>query len=292
MKFKARYAYSAALTVMTLCTQSSAQNFYSYSWLGGGDSTTNGTVTRFLDTQGGPRPVSTYVNGSTVYTDPDGAAGNIQLTGTAYARSGYIDEGTYASAALDNVHAIASGNPGQFYQAAAIAGYNTAFTIYGPSLVETNVFSERFTYSLEGTTESAPGIDSHAFIYVHVGNDAAEGSYIYGNSVFQTVYHTFKPGVSNDFQLEMDSSVDFNVDQLVPGSNVAATTDFYHTLKLTGVDILDSQGNSVKDFQIVDSNTGKQVYGAGIFATPEPASMSVVGLGLIALLRRKKVSKS
>lgn len=286
MNFNYRSLSVVALAGAMLVTPAFGQNFYSTSWMGEGDSLSGGTNARLFDTHSGPAPVSTEINGSITYTDSVG--GDIQLSGSARARSTYLNQGTYASASITNAHSIASGNPGQYYQTAAIAGYTSAFTIFGPSLVETDVFTERFNYTLEGTTQPATGIESSAFIYTQVGTDSPEGSYISGNTTFSTALHTFKPGVSNFFQLEMDSWVNFDVDSLPVGANVSATTDFYHTLKLSSVDILDSNGNAVKDFEIVDSNSGQKVYGAGSLATPEPCTLAVIGLGSLALLRRRR----
>ncbi len=274
------------LGLATLSANALGQNFYSFSWLGMADSLSGGTNTSYLDSHSGPIPaITSFVSGDTVYSDPVG--GDLTLSGTAKGRSTYIEQGTYASASLTNAHAIASGNPGQYYQAAGIAGYSTSFTVFGPSLVEADVYTEKFTYTIEGTSESAPGIESQGFIYSQVGTDGAEGTYITGNTTFVTSSHSFHPGVSNFYQLEMDCWVNLNVDDLVAGGTYSATTDFYHTMKLTGVEIDDANGNAVNDFEILDSNNGTKVFGSGTLA-PEPCSMAALSLGVVALIRRRK----
>lgn len=276
------------LGLATLSGSAFGQNFYSTSWLGHADSLSGGTYTDLFDSHSGTAPVTSQVSGNATYSDPVG--GDIQLSGTGKGRSGYINLGTYADASITNAHAIASGNPGQYYQVAGIAGYQTAFTIFGPSLVQNDIYTQRFTFSFDGTSQSSTGVESQGFVYLGVGSDPGEGEYLQSSTTFQSGYHTFTAGTSNSFQLELDSWVNFFVDNLTPGNNYSATTDFYHSLKLTGVDILDANGNAVNDFKVVDSNNGQTVFASGALA-PEPASMAALGFGVIALIRRRKSAK-
>lgn len=289
MKFSATHLRIGSLLLgsgLLSASSFSLTNFYAFDWVGMYDSQSNGTITRFNDYQSGQAPVYSQSGGTTTYTDSVG--GDLQLTGLGKGRSGYLNLGTYATANLTNAHAVAAGNTNQAYQVAGIAGYTTQFTIFGPSLVQNDIYNQSFTFAYDGSTDAGTGVDSHGFIFLHVGTDAAEGAYLHGSGTFTSAIHHFQAGVSNDFQLEMDSGVDFLMDSAPVGSTMNATTDYFHSLKLVSVDVTDMNGNAVNDFGIMDPN-GQVIYGHGSVATtPEPCTLGALGIGLSLLAKRRR----
>lgn len=65
------------------------------------------------------------------------------------------------------------------------------------------------------------------------------------------------------------------------GSTLAGMADFSSTITLTAIEVYDLNGNLVSNVGVVGSS-------GHVYAVPEPASFAALGVGLAALLRRRR----
>lgn len=83
-------------------------------------------------------------------------------------------------------------------------------------------------------------------------------------------------------QAQFDTLVSFTPRNLPDGSNVSAICDFAATASLEGIQIVDANGNDVSG--VTFTSASGTVYNP----VPEPATMVILGLGLVGVARRKR----
>ena len=82
-------------------------------------------------------------------------------------------------------------------------------------------------------------------------------------------------------QVQFDTLVSFTPKNLPDGSTISATCDFSSTATLAGIQVFDANGN------LDNTVTFKSASGT-VYPVPEPATMVGLGLGLLAVVRRRK----
>lgn len=90
---------------------------------------------------------------------------------------------------------------------------------------------------------------------------------------------SFQPGVAFNFALGFGEAA-----RIYAGSasdeNTQVNADFLSTMLLTGISVLDSNGNVISGFSI-QSDSGTQYGANGV--VPEPASATMLALGILVI---------
>ncbi len=90
-------------------------------------------------------------------------------------------------------------------------------------------------------------------------------------------------GTSFDIHADMYAGLTTNLIDHADGSTIGGSADYGDTLTLGGIEIRDPQGNLVTSGITVSSTSG-----ASYNPVPEPSALAALGLGALALLRRRK----
>ncbi len=189
------------------------------------------------------------------------------LTGTAMAQADYGYLHGYSTA-------VNTG--GTYYSyAQGYARFVDMITITGG--VGTGTFST--DYTVDGTHLATGVAYSIAQLYTSnmpagVPGTIPAGTHTYAGSVNTT----FTYGVPFEVKAELYSQVLF-----LNGGIGSGTTDFMNTATLSATHIYDAGGHALNGMTITAASG--HVYPA---AVPEPATMAALGLGLVAVIRRRR----
>lgn len=188
------------------------------------------------------------------------------LTGTAMAKADYGSLHAYSTAV---------NNGGTYYSyAQGYARFRDMITITGG--VGTGQFFTDFT--VEGTHQSTGVAYSIAQIYWNNLPNGVPGTIPAGVHTYAgTVPINFTYGVPFELKAEFYSQVLF-----LSGGIGSGTTDFLNTATLSATHIYDNFGHQLNGMTI--SAGSGHIYPA---AVPEPATFAALGLGLVALVRRR-----
>jgi hypothetical protein len=165
------------------------------------------------------------------------------------------------------------------------AGFNDELTYVG---LAGSGYKANFYYYLDGTVSG----DTEAGLNFYT-NQSGEtfnprvyhsGSQEFNAITWVTPYFDIQPG--NTMIINSDFYAGFNtrVSNYADGTTYSGTADYGHTLELVGMTVVDSNNNLVSGWSV--SSASGTVYPTG--AVPEPATMSVIGMGMVVLLRRRK----
>lgn len=290
-------------------------NVYTVALLGAGNISSDGSgnvaewpsVEQYDPTGGAITATGSY---SFTGLDSQGHTQTMTLSGTGKASAGYGVLHTYATGTVTNPYYNASnpkyftgltnngkvnpaGSP-QYLSVSAQAVFNDTIAVSSPS---DPIIGYRYLFHVDGNITNAG--NSFAFLAFSAG----------GNS---TVFETQQEGSNSaDWATPEWTSVtgniihiggtfgsDFTVDaaNTPEGQDVSGTSDFYNTLTLTGIQLLDASGNPVNGaIYETASGTHYNIQGAtyGIVSVPEPGTLAlVVGLGLSGascFLKRRRV---
>lgn len=262
-------------------------------------------------------PVGGFVtaSGSHSFTGKDshGVTQTMTLSGTAQTKAEYGVLHAYAQATLVNPYYNAVNNPyytgdgprgvrdpngsPQYFQVAGQATFEDTLTL---NPVTDGIVTLRYHFHLDGNV-----VDSgHSYSYFAYSAGANSTTFFtdpsFNNSVdWTTPDWNVTPGspiaLSGNFGAVF--LVNVSPDFTTEGETISGTSDFYNTLKLIGIDLLDSHGNIVNGASyLTASGTHYNIAGAtyGPSAVPEPgatallAGMGVAGVGLFASRRRRK----
>lgn len=242
-------------------------------------STRNGSTTTFqcVNSQSNSGPVASFDCGALALNPAVGAGtGESQATATFGSLSSYatlIAGGGPASNAA-RVHADASAYFDDFLMAfRPINGVNTAFT--GSFVVDAAISGNA---TLGGSNGTALGN-----LQLTVGSQTCSQQ-IDDLSAQAMFCHIVVPFVANQ-NIELFLHLSATVDFFVPTSSTAlrVTADFSHTATITGITVLDANGDPVNDAIIVAGSRATYP-GAAADPTPttvpEPGTVGLLGAGL------------
>lgn len=255
------------------------------------------------------QPVSTTGGQSFTGLDSAGALQTMTLSGSAQAAAGYGVLHAYATGTVDNPYFNAANKP--FFTGNGPGGQNNSDG--SPQYLEAvgqALFSD--TLTLNPTTDPIVGIRyvfhldgsvtddqrAYAFLGFSAGTHQA-GFSATGTADWATDTWSVTPGspipISGNFGAVLQ--VNTNDPNTPEGVSVSGTADFYNTLTISEIDLLDAAGNPVTGATYLTASGAQyNIVGAtyGPAAVPEPGSMSVfasllcVGAGWCFKRRRSR----
>ncbi len=184
--------------------------------------------------------------------------------------SGQADYGTLHAFSAAISHGVAEYSYAQGY-----SSFGDSLTIYG------GVGDDYYLvdYLVSGTISATGDARVSAnLLWANLPNGVPGGLTSGTHTVAGVYAQKFTYGVAFSIGAELYTTVDF-----LNGTMGEGTADFSHTATLTGIHIVDKNGASVGPREIVSASG--HIYPQ---AVPEPTSMAALGLGGLALLRRRR----
>lgn len=223
--------------------------------------------------------------------DGNGVTQTMNVTGSAYSSSTYgalhlfgagtVTNSYYNAANPSVINGDGSFNPDGSPELIGLhgnAGWSDSITYTG---FQGTGYKVDYYYRLEGTTSG----DTEAGL-----NFSSNGGYYgprttRGNELWVTPDFDVAWGVPSDFSVDMYAGLSTHLSQHTDGSTISGYADYSDTLILEGAVIKDPNGNVVNGWSVA---TASGVSYIKPLPTPEPASLAAVGVGTLALIRRRR----
>jgi hypothetical protein len=153
-------------------------------------------------------------------------------------------------------------------------------------------YKARYIFHIEGDNygTSVPyGDGGAADLVAEIGGDAADTFFDfdpgYFNGTWATSDHEINGITPESIHVQFSNQVVFNLPNYLDGSNLDGTSDFSSTVTLVDIEVVDENGNYVTGWWVTsDSGTNYPT----MKAVPEPTSMAALGLGALAMMRRRR----
>ncbi|QYK53114.1 MAG: PEP-CTERM sorting domain-containing protein [Fimbriimonadaceae bacterium] len=297
MKFAHCIATPMVLVGIGLASVASAQSLFSFASTSVGNewefgfNSGNIALNSSISTSG--NPVTSNSNKSFSGLDSNGQQQTMTLNSSAFATAQYGILKSSAQATINNPF-FDSGNPWywnpetsevnengvpDYFLVAGTSSYSDVFTYTGLGAG----FTVNFFYHVDGIMQG-----DTAYNVLRVTNngitenfDVEPGANGVVSQTFVTQRYTPNANSQIIHSTSLTSGVSARVYEMDEGVNIVGNSNFANTVSLVGMVAYDAQGNIASGWS----------FSAGSGATypvPEPASMSLLALGAVAALRRKK----
>jgi hypothetical protein len=239
-------------------------------------------------------PLGGYVeaSGEEQFTGPDrnGDERTTTFGGFASADASYGRLRTSLTASLTNSFYNAgnaeNGIP-NIYVGAGQARFEDTLHFSGTLLVPS--FKVRYTYFIHGqVTGKAYGALSmdiganHESLFIDSNDGPLIGQY------YTTDLYELNPNLYHDISTNFLAGFQQDTKFIPDGFNVSGSADFSSTVTMTNIEMFDQNGHQFYDFSVL-SDSGFNYPAAN--AVPEPATLLVTGLGVLACLRRRSQNR-
>ena len=292
----------------------SAQSLEAYSWQSANN---KDTPLHFFDFQlvNNGSVASTSVNNLS-YTglDSKNHTQTMTFSGNAHSNAGYGNLHSYATASLTNPY-YNSANANYIDNNGDIANSNgspTNVTSLSTAIFEDTLqyggvlqsgYKARFIYHIHGFNTGSIGNEFGVFDVLGVGVDGTQLDIIGINDPFPSPEFAFDWATKainlngttpQTLRVQLDTDVNFVTSGLTEGQNYAGTTDLGATVTLSGIELIDINGNLASGWTVTSgSGTIYNAIQGRISAVPEPGSIALLVCGcasggLMFLRRRNK----
>ena len=150
---------------------------------------------------------------------------------------------------------------------------------YGGEL--SNGYLARYVFAVDGTNSG------FARLSVRIGDNPTE-SYIAPQGQSDLLYSTQSYPIDGNFRQTIEATLQVGAYEFFrtapDGSTLSQDVDFSSTAKLAAILLFDANGNPVADYTVTGASG--TVYPTS--PVPEPASLAALGLGALALFRRRR----
>ena len=227
--------------------------------------------------------------------DQNGDTQTMSISGSAIAQGDYGFLRTSAQGSLQNAFYNPANEP--FYdsltETAGNPGVPDVLNLFGfaswtDSLRVGSTATNYYSTWIFNITGNNSGDSAFAFTSFRsrIGNNPSEGFFFGDTGPISTIVR-----VSQYIQGNTPESVNFTLfsafqpqTQLISGGATATgMSNFSNTVRLTGIEIRESPTGPILNNVSITSDSGFQYS-----VVPEPASMTILGLGLIAMLKKRK----
>ncbi len=224
--------------------------------------------------------------------DRNGVSRTMNFQAVNRARADYGQLRVFASASVANTYYNAANptyynfqtgqaNPGgspTSLVSLGFAGFNDTLQFEGNLQ---SGYRARYIFKVDGVNT---GVGGFAGMSVGIAGNPDEsffatspGSY---NEIWATQSYEINGITPQTVNVQFSNQVVFDTDLVADGSNLSGMSDFESTLTLTEIQILNASGAQVFDVSATSAS-------GTIYQTPEPLSMMGLGLGIVALLKRR-----
>ena len=251
----------------------------------------------FLNTDGHSDGTLSSASTNTSFTGLDGMGHqqtmNFQSSNRAQAEFGKLH--CFASGAVTNTYYNPS-NP--FYYNSITNTYNTSGSpdgLYSLGFAGFNDtlhfggtlqagYKARYYFHVDGTNTGPGAVADMSF---GIQGNADESFFAFDPGSYNTTWVTQSYSVNGATPQDMhvQFSNQFVVDiwnGVADGSNISGTSDFFSTVTLAGIEMLDANGNQVSGWTVTSDS------GTHYATVPEPASLAVIAIGAIGFIARRR----
>ncbi len=146
-------------------------------------------------------------------------------------------------------------------------------------------YKARYVFFVHGQKS---GDNVYGLLTAKIGNNATEELVLRDNGqiaqYWSTQAYTIDSLLQQNANIGFTTRFDLSTFDYADGSNIAGSGDFSSTITLSAVNVYDQNDNLVNNVQV----TGASGTVYPIQAVPEPATFAALGLGLAAMLRRRR----
>jgi hypothetical protein len=289
-------AVTLGLAVVGIGAQSAfAADVWSESLVG----VTNHVVSGYIDAldfsyHGDNSVSSSAINQSFTGLNQNNVSQTMNFTGTNWAQSDFGRLHCYASGTFTNTYYNAS-NP-LYYNSdtgftdpngspdgvasLGFAGFNDTLH-YGGTLQAG--YKARYYFHVDGTNTGDGALTDMSF-GIKGYNDESFFAFDPGSTDTTWVTQSYDVNGTTPQDMHVQFSNQFTAESwnVADGTNFSGTSDFSSTLTLTGIEMLDANGNQVSGWTVT-SDSGTQ-YGT----VPEPTSIAVIAIGALGFIARRR----
>lgn len=250
------------------------------------------TLDSYVDEDGGE--VSDNFSWDWSGNDRNGNWRTMEFSGAAMAQGGYGAMHTYASGSLLNSFYNENNTPFHNSQTGetdwengvpdvisleAYAGWTDQLQVGGTA----NNYYSTWIFNVNGINT---GEEAFAFIRIRIGNNPSDSFYYFNpGSVNEQIRLSqyIVGGTPEDIEFELYSIFQPSTQYFDDGETITGASDFGHTVTLEGIEFRDAPGGNLITGLELESASGYQYE-----VVPEPASLAALGLGALALLRKRR----
>ena len=251
--------------------------------------------------------VSSAINQSFTGKNRAGATQTLNFNGSSTGSSEYGRLHVYAKSTLTNSYYNATNSKYADYNGNVIDP-NGSPTIFSSDAIATftdtlqfggslqSGYKARYIFHIDGLTAGP----RYGFVLAATvdGNQDITGSFDSGNVNTTWATKTFDVnGITpQDIRVELDNLVSFDTSALTDGVNYSGLADFSSTAILTGIELIDSNGNLASGWTVTSaSGTRYNAIQGTVSAVPEPGAIALLiggtlSGGLIFVRRRRKLA--
>lgn len=258
-----------------------------------GDGTGIHTLAYENSTVGAP-VTATVIDASFTGLNRNNSSQTMRFSGTTITSAQYGHLHSYTTATLENSYYNAANtpywnagsgqpNPGgspDSLTSLGFAGFSDTLQFGG---VLQAGYRARYIFHVDGTNSGLGGL---ADMGVSIAGNATEAFFAAGNGSFNEIWATQSYEVNGitpqTIDVQFSSQVVFDTEFIADGANVAGTSNFGSTLSLTRIEMVDANNQLVSGWTVTSAS------GTNYNAVPEPATIAVFGLGLLAIRRRRR----